>query len=79
MTQASRDEFWDTSKAVLMYLVVLGHAIQIIVGEGFFSHPLFKAIYLFHLPVFFLSVVILPIRAFSSGAGVPLAGLHCGC
>lgn len=53
MTQASRDEFWDASKAALMYLVVLGHAIQIIVGEGFFSHPLFKAIYLFHLPVFF--------------------------
>ena len=35
MTQTSRDEFWDTSKAALMYLVVLGHAIQIIGGAIF--------------------------------------------
>lgn len=53
MTKNGRDEFWDISKAILMWLVILGHSIQVMVGEGFFSHPVFKAIYLFHLPVFF--------------------------
>lgn len=53
MSQSGRDAFWDNTRAVLMWLVVLGHTIQHFVGAGFFSHPLFKAIYLFHIPLFF--------------------------
>lgn len=53
MSQSGRDAFWDNTRAVLMWLVVLGHTIQQFVGAGFFSHPLFKAIYLFHIPLFF--------------------------
>ena len=36
-----------------MWLVVLGHTLQILISHDYFAHPLFKAIYLFHLPVFF--------------------------
>ena len=53
MSQSGRDAFWDNTRAVLMWFVVLGHTIQHFVGAGFFSHPLFKAIYLFHIPLFF--------------------------
>lgn len=53
MNTPGRDTFWDTTKAVLMWLVILGHAIQVLTPDAFFSHPLFKAIYLFHLPLFF--------------------------
>ena len=53
MTSTARDEFWDITKAILMWLVVLGHTIQVMIGINCLSHPLFKAIYLFHLPVFF--------------------------
>lgn len=53
MSQAGREAFWDNTRAVLMWLVVLGHTIQQFVGAGFFSHSLFKAIYLFHIPLFF--------------------------
>lgn len=53
MKSTARNEFWDITKATLMWLVVLGHTIQVLIGQDCFSHPLFKAIYLFHLPVFF--------------------------
>jgi fucose 4-O-acetylase-like acetyltransferase len=51
----SRDSFWDLTKGVLIYLVVLGHTIQyIIYGGGIYSFedPIFKYIYSFHMPAF---------------------------
>ena len=53
MSLSGRDAFWDAVRAVLMWLVVLGHTIQQLMSEDFFGHPLFKAIYLFHIPLFF--------------------------
>lgn len=53
MSETERDKFWDITKAALMWMVVLGHTIQTVSQAPFFSHPLFKAIYLFHIPVFF--------------------------
>lgn len=53
MSRSGRDTFWDAVRAVLMWLVVMGHTIQTIDKLNFFGHPLFKAIYLFHVPLFF--------------------------
>lgn len=53
MSATARDDFWDITKAILMWMVILGHTIQAVAQGSFFSHPLFKAIYLFHIPVFF--------------------------
>ncbi|NJR18130.1 MAG: acyltransferase family protein [Calothrix sp. CSU_2_0] len=51
-----RNQFLDYTKGILMLLVVYGHAIQYIAyngnGEGFFQDPIFKAIYIFHMPLF---------------------------
>ena len=53
MSATARDDFWDITKAILMWMVILGHTIQAVAQDSFFSHPLFRAIYLFHIPVFF--------------------------
>lgn len=58
-TLNSRDTYWDTVKAVLIFLVIFGHAIQYIVYQGenhsnFWNDPLFKGIYIFHMPLFML-------------------------
>jgi fucose 4-O-acetylase-like acetyltransferase len=55
-TQAStRNDFIDSLKGALIFLVVCGHLIQF-VGYGdnlrFYLDPLFKAIYTFHMPLF---------------------------
>jgi fucose 4-O-acetylase-like acetyltransferase len=50
-----RNQFLDFAKGLLILLVTIGHAIQFAVyqaGEGFWSDPLFKAIYQFHMPLF---------------------------
>ena len=50
-----RDLFWDAAKAGLIILVILGHAIQYASdGNTFWSSPLFKGIYIFHMPLFML-------------------------
>lgn len=53
MSSPARDTFWDASRAALMWLVILGHTIQELADGNFFTHPLFKGIYLFHIPLFF--------------------------
>ncbi len=53
MSLPARDAFWDSGRAVLMWLVILGHTIQELAAGNFFTHPLFKGIYLFHIPLFF--------------------------
>lgn len=54
-----RDSYWDVVKAVLIFLVILGHVIQSFVYHGkncagFWTDPIFKGIYLFHMPLFIL-------------------------
>ena len=54
-TLKTRNPYWDVVKALLIFLVVLGHSIQYLhQGGNCFAHPLFKAIYLFHMPLFAL-------------------------
>ena len=49
-----RFEILDFIKGVLILMVVVGHAIQYIIyqDKGFWTDPLFKAIYMFHMPLF---------------------------
>lgn len=51
---AGRSEYLDFSKGVLILLVVIGHSIQYVAyqGIGFWDDPLFKSIYMFHMPLF---------------------------
>lgn len=53
-----RNIFIDATKGVAIILVVLGHCIQygsrLSVDNLYFSDPLFKAIYSFHMPLFML-------------------------
>ncbi len=58
-TVSTRDTYWDVAKGLLMFLVILGHVIQLQLyspksGEGFWTDPLFMGIYLFHMPLFAL-------------------------
>ena len=49
-----RNDFIDYVKGVLIYLVTLGHVIQLLIynSVGFYKDHLFKAIYIFHMPLF---------------------------
>lgn len=49
-----RNEFLDFAKGILITLVTIGHAIQYVVYRGidFWGDPLFKSIYIFHMPLF---------------------------
>lgn len=42
----------DRLKGLLIVLVVLGHAIQQVLGSGCFSNHLWNIIYSFHMPTF---------------------------
>ena len=58
-TTPQRDTYWDTIKALLIFLVVLGHAVQHFMymakdSMDFWSDPVFKGIYIFHMPLFML-------------------------
>lgn len=54
----TREVYWDLAKALLMFLVIWGHCIQFIqysagIGDlSFWESPIFKGIYLFHMPLF---------------------------
>ncbi|MBQ2379044.1 MAG: acyltransferase family protein [Akkermansia sp.] len=53
----NRETYWDTVKALLIFLVVFGHVIQFFIyqAEGsndFWTDSVFKCIYLFHMPLF---------------------------
>lgn len=49
-----RVQFLDFLKGVLIFLVVVGHVLQhgVYQWQGYWEDPLFKAIYLFHMPLF---------------------------
>lgn len=51
----ARQEYPDSSKGVLVFLVVLGHCLQLLLyrgSEGHWHDPLFQAIYMVHMPMF---------------------------
>lgn len=47
-----RNELLDLLKGFAILLVVLGHAVQYNLPKTFDSHPLFRVIYSFHMPLF---------------------------
>jgi len=51
---AGRNRYLDSLKGALILLVVYGHAIQYIAyaDDGFWANPVFKVIYMFHMPLF---------------------------
>lgn len=51
-----RDTYWDTVKALLIFLVIAGHVVQFMQyhNYNFWNDPIFKGIYLFHMPLFML-------------------------
>ena len=42
----------DVVKGLLMILVILGHSIQCVLGEGCFDDHVWNMIYSFHMPAF---------------------------
>ena len=50
----NRNPFLDYAKGILIVLVTVGHSIQFAVYQDadFWADPLYKAIYLFHMPLF---------------------------
>ncbi|MBQ8517254.1 MAG: acyltransferase [Akkermansia sp.] len=52
----TRIVYWDVAKCLLMYLVVLGHVVQLwqYGNVNFWEDGVFKAIYMFHMPCFIL-------------------------
>jgi fucose 4-O-acetylase-like acetyltransferase len=65
-----RDEFLDFVKGVLITLVVIGHATQYAVYQNaeFWSDPLFKAIYMFHMPLFMAVAGYVSFRGITTAA-----------
>jgi fucose 4-O-acetylase-like acetyltransferase len=66
--------FLDFAKGVLIVLVTVGHAAQFIVHhdsvDRFWSDPLFKGIYLFHMPLFMV------VSGFLSSGGIQRSALQ---
>lgn len=49
-----RDTYWDMVKAILIFLVIVGHVLLNVQYYNNYHGPLFKGIYLFHMPLFML-------------------------
>ncbi len=60
-----RSTYWDSAKAILIYLVVTGHCIQYFTGGDFWSNPIFRGIYIFHMPLFMMIGGYFGIRSIS--------------
>lgn len=50
MENVGRDEFWDVTKALLIFTVVLGHTLEINVDNRI-SLACYNTIYTFHMPL----------------------------
>ncbi|MBO7226086.1 MAG: acyltransferase family protein [Bacteroidales bacterium] len=48
----SRDIYWDSLKGILIFLVVLGHTLEINLPDGSINRAVYNTIYLFHMPLF---------------------------
>ena len=47
-----RDLYWDSTKAVLIFLVIYGHILSPYAPDGSFNRALYSFIYSFHMPLF---------------------------
>lgn len=47
-----RDLYWDSLKFILIFLVVLGHTLEINIPDGSVNRAIYNTIYLFHMPLF---------------------------
>lgn len=52
MAKSTRNILFDVIKGVAIYLVVLGHSIQYLMGDGWQESVVGKCIYMFHMPLF---------------------------
>ena len=48
----TRDSYWDCLKFYLIFLVVLGHTLELSNNEGTVNRAVYNCIYLFHMPLF---------------------------
>lgn len=53
-----RDYFFDNARAILILLVVFGHMLQPYTSGAKYLSALYLVIYSFHMPTFFLYLVI---------------------
>ena len=65
----------DSLKGILIILVVLGHAIQVVLGQGCFDNHLWNLIYSFHMAAFFAVSGWFAYK----GAGITWGGLKMVC
>ena len=73
---ASRNDFADYLKGVLIFLVACGHLIQFVGcqdSDCYYVDPLFKAIYMFHMPLFMAVSGYVSFRAIARTALLPCA------
>lgn len=71
-----RDPYWDNAKAILVALVVVGHAIQpAAANEQVGADVLYRWIYLFHMPAFVLVSGYLAASLNRRRAGLLVVGL----
>jgi len=71
-----RDAYWDNAKAVLVTLVVVGHALQPAAAAGVVAADVaYRWIYLFHMPAFVLVTGVLTAGLTTRRAGRLVVGL----
>lgn len=71
-----RDSYWDNAKAVLVTLVVVGHALQPSAAAGVVAADVaYRWIYLFHMPAFVLVTGVLSAELTTRRAGRLVVGL----
>lgn len=51
-TYKSRDDYWDTLKLFLMFLVIYAHSIASFAPDGSTNRKIYSIIYFFHMPLF---------------------------
>lgn len=68
----TRNDFIDTVKGLLITLVCIGHANQFAINQDgeFWHDPLFKAIYMFHIPLFMAVAGYLSFRGITTTASL---------
>lgn len=52
MTELKRNSYFDTTKFILIFLVVFGHFLESKMGHSLICNELHAFIYLFHMPLF---------------------------
>ena len=50
----NRNFIFDATKALAIWLVLLGHCIQYLSGADYHTDALYQFIYSFHMPLFFM-------------------------